>query len=141
MSHKYKILIVDDEKNTRDGLSQLLQFDYLVECAENGEIALKMIKKSHYDIVLTDLNMPIIDGLELTRAVKSLDNAPLIIILTAYGSLETTINAMKAGAYDYITKPVNIDQLELMIKRGIQQQYGAKESEKIAAKDTDIMMI
>ncbi|MCK5835048.1 MAG: sigma-54-dependent Fis family transcriptional regulator, partial [Lentisphaeria bacterium] len=116
---KNRILVIDDEKNTRDGLEKLLSFEYDVVTCEDALIGLKLVNKSHFDLVLTDLNMPKMNGIEFTEKVKLLPNPPLVIMLTAYGSVDVAVQVMKAGAYDYLTKPVNIDNLEMLIKRGL----------------------
>ena len=114
-----RILVIDDEKNTRDGLEKLLSFEYAVVTCEDAIKGLDLLKKSHFDIVLTDLNMPKMNGIEFTEQVKLMADAPLVIMLTAYGSVDVAVQVMKAGAYDYLTKPVNINNLEMLIKRGL----------------------
>ncbi len=151
---QYKILIIDDEKNTRDGLQKLLSFEYKVETCEDALKGLDLIKKYHYDLVLTDLNMPMMNGFEFIKEVVKLDGAPLVIMLTAYGSVEVAVEAMKVGAYDYLTKPVNIDNLEMLIKRGIdsikliqenkllkQQLSQSGESNQIIGQSEDLVKI
>lgn len=113
------ILIIDDERNTREGLRGALADQYEVLLAENGLRGLALLKEHAVDIVLTDLRMPGLDGMDFTRKAASMDNPPLIIMLTAYGSVQTAVEAMKIGAYDYLTKPVNLDNLEMMIARGL----------------------
>ncbi len=117
--NKARILIIDDERNTRVGLSQFFQDKYEVLVAEDALKGLRLLKEQPVDIVLTDLRMSGLDGMEFTREVSSWDNAPLIIMLTAYGSVQTAIEALKVGAYDYLTKPVNLDDLEMMVERGL----------------------
>ncbi len=123
-----KILIIDDEKNTRDGLMKFLSFDYFATAVEDAIKGLELIKKEHFDIVLTDLNMPGMNGIEFTKQAKLLPDSPLVIMLTAYGSVEVAVEAMKAGAYDYLTKPVNLDNLEMLIKRGVDSLNLRKEN-------------
>ncbi len=115
----YKILIVDDEKASRDGLQKILQFDYDVMTTEDGLVALELIKNNQFDLVLTDVNMPQLNGIELTKEIALLEKPPVVIVLTAYGSVDVAVNAMSAGAFDYLTKPINIDSLEALIKRGL----------------------
>ncbi|MBP5639987.1 MAG: sigma-54-dependent Fis family transcriptional regulator [Victivallales bacterium] len=115
-----KILIIDDERNTREGLQEALCDDYDVAIAEDGIKGMAYLKANPVDIVLTDLRMPGLDGMEFTREVSSWPNHPLIIMLTAYGSVQTAVEALKIGAYDYISKPVDLDNLEKMLKRGIE---------------------
>ncbi|MDD4540532.1 MAG: sigma 54-interacting transcriptional regulator, partial [Lentisphaeria bacterium] len=113
------ILIIDDERNTREGLRGALADQYDVLLAEDGLRGLALLKEHAVDIVLTDLRMPGLDGMDFTRKAASMENPPLIIMLTAYGSVQTAVEAMKIGAYDYLTKPVNLDNLEMMIARGL----------------------
>ena len=115
-----KILIIDDERNTREGLQEALADDYDVTVAEDGLKGLAFLKENPVDIVLTDLRMPGLDGMAFTREVASWPNPPLIIMLTAYGSVQTAVEALKIGAYDYISKPVDLDNLEMMLKRGME---------------------
>ena len=126
-----KILVIDDEKNTRDGLEKLLSFEYDVVTCEDAIVGLDFLNKSHFDIVLTDLNMPKMNGIEFTKRVKLLSDAPLVIMLTAYGSVDVAVQVMKAGAYDYLTKPVNINNLEMLIKRGLDRIALERENSRL----------
>ena len=117
---KAKILVIDDERNTREGLAAALGDRYDVLLAEDALKGMRILKEQNISIVLTDLRMSGLDGMEFTREVSTWPKAPLIIMLTAYGSVETAIEAMKVGAYDYLTKPINLDDLEMMIERGLE---------------------
>ena len=119
---KISILIVEDERNTREGLQRLLRTVYDVTLAEDGFRGINLLKKHNYDIILTDLKMPGSDGLEVLEEALKKDPAPSCIILTAYGSIETAVGAMRAGAFDFIPKPVNLDQLEMIIKRAVESR-------------------
>ena len=123
------ILIVDDEKNTREGLSRALKYDYNVLLAESGERAMMILKDNHVDIMLTDLRMPGMDGLTLLQKALAGNSQIICILLTAYGNVETAVEAMKRGAYDYLTKPVNLDHLDLLLKRAVKSRN--MESENI----------
>ncbi|MBI3999989.1 MAG: sigma-54-dependent Fis family transcriptional regulator [Candidatus Omnitrophica bacterium] len=117
------ILIVDDEKNTRDGLKQFLRsLGYDVLLAENGKEALPLIKKERPDIVLSDLKMPEMDGIDLLHEIKRTTPDTIVIMLTAYGTVENAVQAMKAGAYYYLTKPINFEELELVLKKALRQR-------------------
>ncbi|MBR4370801.1 MAG: sigma-54-dependent Fis family transcriptional regulator, partial [Victivallales bacterium] len=117
---KPKILVIDDEKNTRDGLREALADDYDVLLAEDGIKGLALLDANpDVCIALTDLRMPGMDGMDFIRNVTSRKNAPLIIMLTAYGSVQTAVEALKVGAYDYLSKPVDLDNLEMMLERGM----------------------
>ena len=130
-SDRFRILIIEDEKNTREGLEKALCLDYDVTLAEDGVKGLEILRRQNFDIALTDLRMPGIDGMEFTRQASQIANAPLIIMLTAYGSIEVAVEAMKAGAYDYLTKPINLDNLELLIKRGIEKRHLSQENKRL----------
>jgi len=119
---KPSILIVDDDKHTRDGLQRALRAQYDIRLAENGETALRLLKESPPDLMLTDLRMPGMDGLNLLRRARASHPGLLIILLTAYGSVETAVEAMKHGATDFLTKPVNLDQLELLLQRTLRNR-------------------
>lgn len=122
MSERPTILVVDDEKNTRDGLARALKGLYNVVLADQGETALQALDGHKIDIVLSDVRMPGMDGLTLLKRILVRDPQPLCILLTAYGSVETAVEAMKNGAYDFLTKPVNLDHLDLLLKRALRSR-------------------
>ena len=113
------ILIVDDERNTREGLQRALQDRYDVLLAEDSQRAVKELESTPIDVMVTDLRMPGGDGISLLRRALSLTNPPVCIVMTAYGSIENAVQAMQAGAYHYVTKPVNLDELELVVQRAL----------------------
>jgi DNA-binding NtrC family response regulator len=127
------VLIVDDDKNTREGLGRALRSEYNVLMAESGERALSMLKDNHIDIMLTDLRMPGMDGLTLLQRALAGNSQIVCVLLTAYGNVETAVEAMKRGAYDYLTKPVNLDHLDLLLKRAIKSRN--MESENIRLRE------
>lgn len=111
------ILIVDDEQEIRDSLSEVLTDEgFLTYTAENGAVALEMMKDLHYDIIISDIKMPELDGVTLLQRVKEQAPDTFVILVTSYGSTETAINAMRLGAIDYILKPIDFDELILRIK-------------------------
>ena len=110
---------MDDERNTREGLQRALQDRYDVLLAEDSQKAVQTLESTPVDVMLTDLRMPGVDGMGLLRRAMSLTNPPVCIMMTAYGSIENAVQAMQAGAYHYITKPVNLDELELVIQRAL----------------------
>ena len=113
-----KILVVDDEEIIRESLSFILRKEgYEVDEAENGRVAQGKLLEGKYDIVVTDLEMPQMRGIELLEEIKKLDIHTSIIIITAFGSLDTAISALRAGASDYILKPIEFDELLIKIKR------------------------
>ena len=116
---RHTILIIDDERSTRDGLKLALEDKYNVLLAENAMKGLSIIAENDVSVVLTDLRMPGMDGMDFLKTLAAGPKHPLVIMLTAYGSIQTAIEAMKLGAYDYISKPVDLDNLEMMVERGI----------------------
>ena len=117
------ILIVDDVKNFREGLKAALEKPgQAVRTAENAFQAEEIIRQENIDLVLSDLKMPGIDGLELLSRLHKLSPNSLLIIMTAYGTVGTAVEAMKQGAYDYLTKPVNLDQLDLLLARALKDK-------------------
>ena len=115
-----KILVVDDEKSMREFLEIMLEKDgYEVSCAENGEEALEVIRKKRFDLVITDIRMQPIDGLEVLRQSKAISPNTAVIIISAYASAETAVVAMKEGAYDYLPKPFKIDEMRTAITNAL----------------------
>jgi two-component system response regulator AtoC len=116
---KKTILIVDDEKNTREGLRHALDEDYEVYVAADAAGARAVMETDQIDLLLTDLRLGADNGMELLSWALRQQHAPVCIMMTAYGGIESAVEAMKAGAYDFVTKPVNIDRLSLLIKRAL----------------------
>ena len=116
------ILIVDDDRPQREGLQRALANRYDVLVADEVPKATGILETQPVDVLLTDLRMPGDDGLKLLRRAGSLSSPPVSIMMTAYGSIENAVEAMKAGAYHYITKPVNLDELELVITRALKSR-------------------
>ncbi len=115
-----KILIVDDEQKIRHILQIMLEEQgYRTEQASNGEEALRLIRRYHYSMVITDLKMPKMDGMALLRHIKELDPDYPVIVLTAYGSIESAVEAIRQGALDYITKPFEEDKLLMTVQRSV----------------------
>ena len=123
MTEKPTLLIVDDEKPTRDGLRAALEDRYDVYVAENAKAATELLERDNFDVLLTDFRLPNEDGLKLIARAKSLSRPPVCILMTAYGSEELAVDAMKRGADDYIAKGrLQIDELEMRIARSLQRQ-------------------
>ncbi len=113
-----RILVVDDEDIIRESLSYILKKEgYNVEEAENGKVAYTMLLEKSYDLVITDLEMPGMKGIELLEQIKKLNLQTIVVIITAFGSLDTAISALRNGASDYLLKPVEFDELIIRIKR------------------------
>src|SRR3954470_11272409 len=113
------VLIVDDEKHTREGLQQALAENYDVPVAANADEAFNLLDTQPFDVVLTDLRMPGKSGLKVIDKALALPNRPAVLMMTAYGNIETAVEAMKRGAVDFLTKPVNIERLEVLIQRAL----------------------
>jgi DNA-binding NtrC family response regulator len=117
------LLIVDDEKATREGLRAALEERYDVYLAEDAKTAMELLEREHFDVLLTDFRLPSEDGMKLIARAKSLSKPPICILMTAYGSEELVVEAMKRGADDYIAKGrMQIDELEMRIARALRQQ-------------------
>ena len=117
---KKRILVVDDDESLRwVTQAQLQQSGYDVVAAADADAALEQVRSLAPDLVVTDLKMPGMSGLDLLKAIRAGYPEILVIVVTAFGTVETAGEAMKAGAYDYITKPVNVDELRLIVKRGL----------------------
>ncbi len=117
---KFHILVVDDEKNIREGLKASLEMeDYSVYLAEDGKAGWNMVNKHEIDLVIADLKMPGMSGEELLKRVSSSYPTIPVIILTGHGTIESAVEAMRNGAYDFITKPVNLDHLSLLIRKAL----------------------
>ena len=123
MSVKPTLLIVDDEKPTREGLRAALEERFDVYLAEDGKSAMDLLESESFDVMLTDFKMPNEDGMKLIARAKSLSKPPICILMTAYGSEELAVDAMKRGADDYIAKGrLQIDELEMRIARAVRSQ-------------------
>ena len=123
MNTKEKILIVDDEKIVRESLFHWFEEEgYEVDTAEDGENALKKFEKIKFDLLLVDMKMPGMSGLELLSRIKSIDNDSVVILITAFASVPTAISALKNGAYDYVTKPVDPDELAHLVQKALEQK-------------------
>ena len=116
------ILIVDDEKNTREGLSLALEDEYEVYMASGAEEAFNLMEAETFDVILTDLRMAGKSGLKVIDRAITLANRPICIMMTAYGNVETAVEAMRRGAFDFLTKPVSLEKLEIIIKRALQSR-------------------
>lgn len=125
------VLLVDDEKNTREGLRRALQPNYDVLLAESAAAALDVLAAHTVDIMLTDVRMPGMDGLALLKRVQAQYPTVICILLTAYGTVETAVEAMKQGAADFLTKPVNLDHLEMLLQRTLRARDVESENRNL----------
>lgn len=117
-----RVLIVDDDKNTRDGLQRALRRGYEVMTAESGDRALAILGTGEVDILLSDVRMPGMDGVTLLQRARAQNPELVSILLTAYGNVEIAVEAMKAGAYDFLMKPVNLDHLDMLLRRALRSR-------------------
>jgi DNA-binding NtrC family response regulator len=122
------ILIVDDERNTREGLSAALEGDYDVFLASSADEAFNLMASQSFEVVLTDLRMAGKSGLKVIDRCLEQSNRPVAIMMTAYGNVETAVEAMRRGAFDFLTKPVNLEKLEILIKRALQSRQLEQEN-------------
>lgn len=127
-----RILVVDDERSMRDLLSIMLKRDgYEVVVADTGDIALRALRDEIFDLVITDIMMPKVSGLDILKFSKEVAPETLVIMITAYASAETAVEAMKVGAYDYITKPFKIDEIKLVIKNALEKKFLKDENRRL----------
>lgn len=118
MTMSTKVLIVDDEDTIRESLSAWLSKEgYQVHTADSGRTALEMMEKTEYDLMLLDIKMPGLNGLETLERIKAAEHNPAVIMITAHGSIETAVEAMKNGASDYLLKPFDPEELSLLMER------------------------
>ncbi|HOI31634.1 MAG TPA: sigma-54 dependent transcriptional regulator [Bacteroidales bacterium] len=129
---KNSILIVDDEASVRDSLyNWFLEDGFEVSCAEDASKALKILDHEHFDIILADIKMPGMDGLELLRRIKQIIPDAIIIIITAFATVDTAVQALKDGAFDYVTKPFDPDDLSHLIRNALRQVSLQEENETL----------
>lgn len=120
---KFTILVIDDEKNIREGLAADFEMDgYNVKVAATGQEGLDFLAKGDIDLVITDLRMPGISGEEVLRRVTTEMPGIPVIVLTGHGSIDSAVQAMRDGAYDFLTKPLNLDQLGMIVKRALESR-------------------
>ena len=135
MAGNVSILIVDDEESVRDSLyNWFIDDGYLVDRAENAKQALSILESKNFDIILADIKMPGMDGLEMHRRIKALNKDSIVVIMTAFASVATAVQALKDGAYDYITKPFDPDDLSHLIRNAANQISLKAENEALRNK-------
>jgi len=114
-----KLLVVDDEKNTRDALRRALEDNFEVFVAANVESSKNLMKSEPMDVVLTDLRLGNESGLDVLKLCQSQNLPPPCVVMTAYGSVESAVEAMRQGAYDYVTKPLDLEHAQLLLQRAV----------------------
>jgi len=139
MAEKISILIVDDEESVRDSLyNWFIEDGYEVECAEHAKKALALLENRKFDIVLADIKMPGMDGMEMHKRIRALNKDTIVIIMTAFASVDTAVQALKDGAYDYVTKPFDPDDLSHLIRNAATQISLRSENEALKIKVTTL---
>ncbi len=133
--HRGKILIVEDEKSMREVLRILLEGEgHEVATASDGLEGISCIEKDIFDLVITDMKMPKADGFEVLKRIKEISPDTIVVMITAFGNIETAIEAMKLGAYDYINKPFNIEDIRLRVRKAIEKKREREELEVLREK-------
>jgi len=118
------ILVVDDEENAREGLSKiLLKEGYSVDMAANGKEAIEILRRQSFDLVITDMRMPLMDGFEVLREIKKMNENIGVIMITAYGEVESYLEAINMGAFEYINKPVRVNELKRVITKVLEERH------------------
>jgi two-component system, NtrC family, response regulator AtoC len=128
---KKKILLVEDDRNTRSGISKLLRGKYDITVAEDGLRGINILQKNNFDLVLTDIQMPGATGMDVLNETVKKNPSPPCILITAYGSIETAVESIKCGAYDFISKPIDIDRLEILLDRALESKELKEENKRL----------
>jgi DNA-binding NtrC family response regulator len=124
-----RVLVVDDDPLLRDFLAETLnRSGHLVDLAATGEEALEKIRKENYDVILSDLRMPNMDGMELLKTAKGTMPDAEVVMMTAYGTIQNAVEAMQLGAFHYVLKPFSIDEIELVVRRALEHKNLVKEN-------------
>jgi two-component system response regulator AtoC len=128
---KKTILVVDDEIGTRESLKMILKSDYQVFLAKNAEETFQQLETQPFDLILLDIILPDMDGLRVLEKIKQKDPEQMVIMITATKTIKTAVEAMKLGAYDYVTKPFDVDELRLIISRALSTQALKEENQRL----------
>ena len=132
MDYKASLIVVDDENVVRDSLGKWFEEEgYTVETATSGREALLKLPSQHWDLALLDIKMPGMDGLELHRKIREVDPEIIVIIMTGYASVDTAVEALKDGAYDYITKPFDPDDLARLVRKALEHRRVKDENVRL----------
>src|SRR5512146_3288485 len=128
----YHVLIVDDESGIRQSLSGVLEDEgYKPSSADSAEECLEVLRKSHYDVVLLDIWLPGMDGLEALEKIKEFDDRPEVVMISRHGSIESAVRATKLGAYDFLEKPLSLDKTLIVVKN-------AAEARRLRSENTEL---
>ncbi len=129
---KFRILVIDDDEIARDVVVSLLAKEgFSVDSARDGLEGIAAVKRSEYHLVITDLKMPGVDGIEVLKSVRNLSPSSSVVILTAYGTLDNALEAMRLGAYDYITKPFKLQELLIVVGNAMNRTILKEENEEL----------
>ena len=130
-----KILLVDDEPSIRSVLTKILRKkNYEVTPVGSGETAIELLRENEYDLILTDIRMEPVNGLEVLQAARKQSPRSAVVLLTGYGSIKTAVEAMKGGAFDYVTKPFKVDELLVTVDKAIEYQSVLAENAGLRAR-------
>lgn len=129
---KSRILVIDDERVIRKGCEQvLIKMDFLVDTAENGRLGFELVQQNDYDLILVDLMMPEMDGIQFLKKTREKDPNLVTIVITGHATIESAVTAVKSGAYDYLPKPFTPETLRTIVKRGLDKRQLVKEAEAL----------
>ncbi len=127
-----RLLIIDDDQNIRDVLEEFLsEKGYEVETSGEGNDALEKIKTTRFDVIVLDLKLPGMDGIDVLKAIVRIDPDTMVIMMTGYASLETAIESIREGAYDYITKPFRLEEIHIAIRNAYEKLYLRRHNKQI----------
>src|SRR5438045_8222395 len=131
---KHSVLIVDDEAGIRQSLAGVLQDEgYGAQSVESGEECLEFLGKNRCDVVLLDIWLPAMDGLQTLERVQALENPPVVVMISGHATIETAVRATKLGAFDFIEKPLSIDKTVLTVRNALRQRQLERVNEELAA--------
>ena len=115
-----KLLIIDDEKSIRKTLREILEYEkFIVDDAEDGIRGLELLKKNHYDVVLCDIKMPKMDGMEVLEKIQKITSDTPVVMISGHGNIETAVESIKKGAYDFIQKPLDLNRILVTIRNAM----------------------
>ncbi|MBK21293.1 MAG: response regulator, partial [Flavobacteriales bacterium] len=130
-----KILVIDDERPIRRTLCEILEFEkFEVDQAENGEDGLKMAQENEYDVILCDIKMPKMDGMEVLEKIKELDYDSTIVMISGHGTIDTAVDALKKGAFDYLPKPPDLNRLLVTVRNAMNKKELVQETKVLKKK-------
>lgn len=130
-SPKKSILLIEDDRNTRNGVFKLLNRKYDVTVAEEGLRGINVLQRNNFDLILSDIQMPGATGMDVLSESLKKNPSPPCILITAYGSIETAVGAIKSGAYDFVSKPIDVNRLELIIERALESKELKEENTRL----------